>query len=86
MQRALVEIKNDIAEISFEMPIPEWIHFDIFKDFMINHWYWLIVSTLAPTKEAWLKAIIMTIDWILSWESSLNDEAKKDIKITLIDN
>ena len=86
MQRALVEIKNDIVEMEFEMPVPEWIHFDIFKDFMINHWYGLIVSTLAPTKEAWLKAILFTIDGILSWESSLKDEAKKDIKITLIDN
>lgn len=68
------------------MPVPEWIHFDIFKDFMINHWYGLIVSTLAPNKEDWLKAILFTIDGILSWESSLNDEAKEDIKITLIDN
>ena len=66
MQRALVEIKNYMSEISFEMPVPEWIHFDIFKDFMINHWYWLIVSTLAPTKEAWLKAILFTIYGILS--------------------
>ena len=86
MQRALVEIKNDIYEISFEMLVPEWIHFDIFKDFMINHWYWLITSIVAPTKEAWLKAILFTIDGILSWESNLNDQAKKDIKITLIDN
>lgn len=86
MQRALVEIKNDIAKISFEMSVPEWIHFDTFKDFMINHWYGLIVSILALNEEDWLKAILTTIDGILSWESSLNDEAKKDIKITLIDN
>lgn len=86
MQRALVEIKNDIFKMSFEMPVPEWIHFDIFKDFMINHWYWLIFSMLEPNKESWLKGILLTIDWILTWESSLKDEVKKDIKITLIDN
>lgn len=86
MQRALVEIKNDIAEISFEMQVPEWIHFDIFKDFMVNHWYWLIVSLLAPNHETWLKGVLLTIDWILSWKSSLKDKTKEDIKITLIDN
>ena len=86
MQIALVEIKNDIVEMAFEMPIPEWIHFDIFKDFIINHWYWLIASIVEPTEETRLKIIIMSICGILSWKSSLKDEAKKDIKITLIDN
>ena len=86
MQIALVEVKNDIVEMEFEMPVPEWIHFDIFKNFIINHWYGLITSIVAPTEETRLKIILITIDGILSWQSSLNDEAKKDIKITLIDN
>ena len=84
---ALIEIENDIITMSFEMKVPDSIHFDIFKDFMIDHWYWIFMGSLHPDNETKIYRLIRSIEWILTWDSAIKQEARdKHIKVTLLDN
>ncbi len=85
--KALIEIDNELCKVSFEIEVPEWIHFDIFKQFMIDHGYGLIMGSFHTKQENRVKSILMSIDGILTGESSIKEDARNnDIKVTLIDD